>query len=76
VPEAGGWSVFIPGLPVAADGRTLDEALAEMVDALREYAEDRHGHLRNAPDHRQHQGLVELINISDDARLRHVLLGN
>lgn len=21
VPEAGGWSVFIPGLPVAADGR-------------------------------------------------------
>ncbi|HEV3356020.1 MAG TPA: hypothetical protein VG247_04450 [Pseudonocardiaceae bacterium] len=59
VPEAGGWSVFIPGLPVAADGRTLDVALAEMVDAL----------------NRQHRDLVELINMSDDAQLRELLLG-
>ena len=25
VSEAGGWSVFISGLPVAADGATFDE---------------------------------------------------
>src|SRR5690348_2200955 len=40
VAEDGGWSVFIPGLPVAADGASFDEALDEMVVALREYAED------------------------------------
>jgi len=51
--------VFIPGLPVAADSRTLDVALAEMVDAL----------------NRQHRDLVELINVSDDAQLRELLLG-
>ena len=36
VPEADGWSVFIPGLPVSADGATIDEAVTEMVDALRD----------------------------------------
>src|SRR5207245_8497378 len=40
VQEAGGWSVFIPGLPIAADGATFDEAITEMVEALREYAQD------------------------------------
>ncbi|MEV6152435.1 hypothetical protein AB0L53_19020 [Nonomuraea sp. NPDC052129] len=25
VPEADGWSIFIPGLPVAADGATFDQ---------------------------------------------------
>ena len=45
VQEGGGWSVFIPGLPVAADGATFDEAVTEMVDALREYAHDWQDHL-------------------------------
>ncbi|MGH3164885.1 MAG: prevent-host-death protein, partial [Trebonia sp.] len=40
VAEAGGWSAFIPGLPIAADGATFDEAITEMIDALREYADD------------------------------------
>src|ERR1700736_3874996 len=31
VAEAGGWSVLIPGLSVAADGPTFDEANNEMV---------------------------------------------
>lgn len=38
IPEAGGWSVFIPGLPVAATGTSFDDAIDEMIDALREYA--------------------------------------
>jgi len=45
LPEAGGWSVFILGLPIAADGATFDEAINEMVDALREYAADWQDHL-------------------------------
>jgi predicted RNase H-like HicB family nuclease len=70
VPEAGGWSVFIPGLPVAADGATFDEAIEEMAEALREYAEDWQDRLRTAPNHRDNWGLVQLIALSDDEELR------
>jgi len=75
VPEAGGWSVFIPGLPVAADGDTFDEAIAEMVDALREYADDWQDHLLDAPNHRENWGVVQLISLSDDDQLRDWLVG-
>ena len=75
VPEAGGWSVFIPGLPVAADGSSFDEAIAEMVDALREYAEDWQQRLLDAPNHRDNWGLVQLISFSDDEQLRDWLVG-
>jgi predicted RNase H-like HicB family nuclease len=76
VQEAGGWSVFIPGLPVAADGATFQEAIAEMVAALREYAEDWHDHLLHAPNHREHWGLVQMISLSSDDQLRQWLTGS
>lgn len=75
VAEGEGWSVFIPGLPVAADGATFDEAMAEMVDALREYAEDWQLRLLDAPNHRDNWGLVQLISLSDDDQLREWLAG-
>lgn len=75
VPEAGGWSIFIPGLPVAADGATFDEAVTEMIDALREYAEDWQDHLLDVPNHRDCWGLVQLISLSDDDQLREWLVG-
>ncbi|WP_116247281.1 prevent-host-death protein [Nocardiopsis sp. FIRDI 009] len=75
VPEADGWSVFIPGLPVAADGASFDEAISEMVAALREYAEDWQDHLLDAPNHRDNWGLVQLISLSDDGQLRDWLVG-
>lgn len=58
VAEAGGWSVFIPGLPLAADGGTLDDAIADMIEALREYAEDWQDRLLNAPNHRDNWMLM------------------
>lgn len=76
VPEAGGWSVFIPGLPVAADGATFDQAVDEMVQALREYAEDWQDRLLDAPNHRDNWGLVQLISLSDDGQLREWLAGS
>lgn len=76
VPEAGGWSVFIPGLPVAADGPTFDAAITEMVQALREYAEDWQDRLLDAPNHRDHWGLVQLISLSNDDDLRDWLAGS
>jgi predicted RNase H-like HicB family nuclease len=76
VQEAGGWSVFIPGLPVAADGATFDEAIGEMIDALREYAEDWQDHLLHAANHRGNWGLVQLISLSSDDQLREWLVGS
>jgi predicted RNase H-like HicB family nuclease len=75
VSEAGGWSIFIPGLPIAADGATFDEAVTEMIDALREYAEDWQDHLLDTPNHRDNWGLVQLISLSDDEQLRDWLVG-
>ena len=75
VPEAEGWSVFIPGLPVAADGESFDEAITEMIDALREYAEDWQERLLNTPNHRENWGLVQLISFSNDDQLRRWLVG-
>jgi predicted RNase H-like HicB family nuclease len=73
--EGDAWSVFIPGLPIAADGATFDEAISEMVDALREYAQDWQERLLNAPNHRDNWGLVQLISLSDDEQLRSWLVG-
>ncbi len=75
VPEAGGWSVFIPGLPVAAEGASFDEAIDEMIDALREYAQDWQERLLDAPNHRDNWGLVQLISFSSDGQLRDWLVG-
>jgi predicted RNase H-like HicB family nuclease len=75
VAEAGGWSVFIPGLPVAADGATFDEAIVEMIDALREYAEDWQERLLDTPNHQNNWALVQLISLSTDDQLRDWLVG-
>ena len=76
VAEAGGWSVFIPGLPVAADGATFDEAITEMIDALREYADDWQERLLDAPNHRGNWALVQLISLSTDDQVREWLVGS
>jgi hypothetical protein len=76
VPEAGGWSVFLSGTPIAADGATFDEAIDETVDALREYAADWQDRLLDVPGHRDLWGLVQLVSLSDDSQLRDWLVGN
>ncbi|WP_433802549.1 prevent-host-death protein [Actinomycetospora sp. CA-084318] len=75
VPEAGGWSVFLPGLPIAADGASFDEAIDEMVGALRDYAADSQDRLLHAPNHREQWGLVQMIGLSSDDQLRSWLTG-
>jgi hypothetical protein len=66
--------VSFPGLPLATDGASLDEAINEMIDNLREYAEDWQERLLDAPNHRDNRALVRLINLSDDEHLRDWLL--
>jgi predicted RNase H-like HicB family nuclease len=70
IAEGGGWSFLLPGLPIAADGETFEEALDEMVTALREYAADWADHLRHASNHEQNWGLVQIIELSSDEQLR------
>lgn len=74
VPENHGWSLFIPGLPVAADGATLEEAAEELIAALRDYADAWVERLRLAPNHAEHWGLVQIVMLADDERLRDWLL--
>ncbi len=69
VAEAQGWSVFLPGAPVAADGADLDAAVDEFVAALREYAEDWQARLRFAPNHRHQWPLVQFVALTSDADL-------
>jgi predicted RNase H-like HicB family nuclease len=74
VAENDAWSVFIPGLPVAADGATLDEAVEELVEALRDYAEDWVDRLHAAPNHADNWGLVQIVGLASDEQLRDWLL--
>ena len=58
-----------------ADYETVrDGALADLVVALREYAQDWNDHLRTAPNHHQHWALVTLVELSDDTQLLEWLL--
>ncbi len=67
--------MFIPGLPLPAHGDTLDDALTDMIEALREYAHDWQDRLLNAPNHRDNWGLVQLVELSSDDELRIWLQG-
>jgi len=75
VAEAGGWSAFVPGLPVAADGSTFDEAVDELIDSLREYAADWQDRLLDVVNHKGNWAVVALVGLSDDRRLREWLIG-
>lgn len=69
VAEADGWSVFIVGTPVSADGATFVEAIYETVDALREYAAAWTDHLSTTANHADNWGLVQLVVLSSDDEL-------
>lgn len=75
VAEHDGYSIFLDDLPIGADGATLDEAITEMIKALRTYSVAWHEVLANAPNHRDNWGLVQLIALSTDDQLRNWLTG-
>ena len=69
VAEDGGWTVALPGHPVAADGATLDAALADFVSALRDYVSAWEERLHRAPDHRHAAALVQHVALAEDEAL-------
>lgn len=76
VNEDGAWAMFIPGLPLAAEGTTIEEATLDMIHALRDYAEDWEDHLRTAPNHEGNWALVQIIDASTDDELAEWLTGS
>ncbi|WP_336276026.1 hypothetical protein [Nocardioides sp. B-3] len=68
--EAGGWSLFLTGVPVAATGDSVDEVMDAAVDALRDYAEAWVDRLRTAPNHRDSWSPVQLVELSSDDELK------
>jgi len=61
-------------VPVHGDAETFDEAIDDLINALREYAEDWNTRLHRARNHQQQRSLVELVELSDDVQLRDWLL--
>lgn len=76
VHEADGWSILLPGTPVAADGADPDAALDEFIDALREYAEDWVERLHSAPNHQGNWGLVQFVSLAGESGIRAWVTGD
>lgn len=74
VAEGGGWSAFLPGLPIAGEGDDLDGAIDDLIESLREYAADWNDRLLDAPNHRDNWALVTLTELSTDEQLKGWLL--
>lgn len=69
IAEDDGWTVVLPGHPIAADGTTLEEALLDFVHALRDYAHAWDDRLHRAPNHQHAAALVQHVSVSDDDQL-------
>ena len=72
--EGGGWSAFLPGLPVAGEGEDLDAAIDDLIDALRDYASDWNDRLHVASNHQDNWAVAALAELSTDEQLRTWLL--
>ena len=72
--EGGGWSAFLPGLPVSGEGEDLDAAIDDLIDALRDYATDWNDRLHVASNHQDNWSLAALVELSTDEQLRDWLL--
>jgi len=75
ISEGDHFSIYLQEQPIAADGVTLDDAVEEMIEALRTYAVAWHEVLGSALNHRDNWGLVQLIDLSTDDQLGSWLTG-
>jgi len=74
----GGVSMWVPALPVHGEGADLDEAAANLADALFDYADLWDAELRHAPNHEANLGWVRRIQLyaGEPKALRHVIIGS
>lgn len=67
--EDGLWVVLLENRPFVSEGVSLDDAVADLIESLREYAEDWEERLQSAPNHAGNWGFVQLITLSTDDQL-------
>lgn len=67
--DDGAYVVFLEDRPFVSEGDTLEEAIADLIESMREYAEDWVERLQYAPNHADAWGLVQLVNLSTDEQL-------
>lgn len=70
LPEDDGWSIFLDGYPVAADGVDLDEAIDDFVVALTDYVEAWVSRLHTVSNHQDAAPLALLVESSSADELR------
>ena len=62
--EGDEWSGFLPSIPsVAGTGDSLNGLFDDLVAAARDYAADWNDHLRNAPNHTDNWGFVQVVTL-------------
>ncbi len=67
--EDGHVIALMSGRPFVSEGASVDDALDDLRESLREYAEDWEARLQQAPNHRDNWALVQLIKLSSDEEL-------
>ena len=75
VPDGDAWLAVVADSPIGAEGDDAADAIDELIDAMREYAEDWSARLRLAANHEQNWGLVQLVDHSSDDELRAWITG-
>ena len=75
VPDGDSWLAVVTDSPIAAEGDDAADAIDELIEAMREYAEDWSARLRLASNHEQNWGLVQLVDHSSDDELRAWITG-
>jgi PHD/YefM family antitoxin component YafN of YafNO toxin-antitoxin module len=75
VAEESGWTLLLPGLPIAVDAAEFDDAVDEFVLALREYAEDWIDRLHAVPNHAGNWALIQVAALSTDDQLKRWVTG-
>ncbi len=75
VPDGDAWLAVVADSPISAEGDDAADAIDELIDAMREYAEDWSARLRLAANHEQNWGLVQLVDHSSDDELRAWIIG-
>lgn len=65
----GAYVVFLEDRPFVSEGEALEAAITDLIESLREHAEDWAERLQYAPNHADAWGLVQLVDLSTDEQL-------
>lgn len=75
IPDDDRWVAAVDHAPLAGEGETADEAVDDLIDALRDYSDDWADRLWHAPNHDANWALVQLVDLSDDQELHGWIMG-